>query len=360
METINKLFFLLKRPSVVLVTGKGCFSASEAIFQILKEEFKSQKISGFRVPWTRSRKEVIVLSNPQIEEEKTVKFLLKNSKKPILVLTHIGDIIPEKESFEGEEKGTRHLKETASVVKEEGGVVLNFDDGAIKGIKESIKSRVLAFGFQKRSDVRASDINLDLQGTNFKVSYQNYVIPLWLKRAFGKEQIYAALAAVSVALLQGINLVRASQLLKEHKPLPGKMKMIKGIKGSWIIDDTAASFSSAKEAIVVFSKIGEGNRKIAVLGDVLRTKEDPASFHEELGRRAAKSCDLLFAVGSRGKFLAKGALEAGMENVRHFYNADQAKKEIQKEMKEGDLVLISSSEETPMENILEEIRFIKP
>lgn len=358
MSIINKITFLLKRPSVVFVVGKGYDLASETILSLLGE--RARKVSETRIPWVRSRKEIIIFAEAGIEKEErsVVRFLLKNSRKPILVLTHTGNISLEKESFIGEEaKGS---KEIVSSVKEKGRVLLNFDDEAIREIKDYAKAQVVTFGFQKRADFRVSDINVDLEGTNFKINYQNYTIPFWLERVFGKEQIYAAAAAAAVALSEGINLVNASQSLRKYKSLPGKMRMIKGIKKTWIIDNTKdAHPSSMREALFLLSRIGKGKRKVAVLGDVLNSEKDPASAHEEIGREAAKSCDLLFAIGARAKFLVRGAKENGMEEVYHYYDPDQAKKEIQREIKEGDIVLVDASKEVPMEKVLEEIRFIR-
>ncbi len=361
MNIFNRIIFIIKRPPVVFVTGRGSSSASEAVFCVFGNGMKSRKISGIRIPWVKSRRGILVFSKPKLKkkEKKIIKFLLKNSRKPIVVLTHVGDIPSERESFAGEEP--HELRELVSFVKEKGGVVLNFDDETIRGFKDLAKARVITFGFQKKSDVRASDINMDLEGTNFKINYQNYTIPFWLERVFGKEQIYAVASSAAVALLEEINLVSASRLLRKYKSPSGKMRMIRGIKKTWIIDNTKdAHSSSMREALSLLSRIGKEKRRVAVLGDVLNSEKDPAFVHEEIGREAAKRCDLLFAIGARAKFLAKGAKENGMEKVYHYYDPDQAKKEIQREMKEGDIVLVDASEEAPMEKVLEEIKFIKP
>jgi UDP-N-acetylmuramyl pentapeptide synthase len=42
-------------------------------------------------------------------------------------------------------------------------------------------------------------------------------VPIWLKNLFGKENIYAALAAAMVGEILGINLVEISNGLKEYK-----------------------------------------------------------------------------------------------------------------------------------------------
>lgn len=358
MGILNKITFLFKRPLVVFVLGKGCDCTAEAVSQVVK----GRKVSGIKIPWVKSRKEIVVFNKEKInkKEAEIACFLMKNSRKPILVLTHLGNIPLERDSFQGEKN--ENIKEIVGAVKEKGGLVLNFDDETTQELGSLSRASVLSFGFQKRADLRATDINMDFEGINFKISYQNYIIPFWLEKIYGKEQIYAALAAAGTALLAGMNLVEASQSLKGYRSLPGKMRMIKGIKDSWIIDDSKeADPYSMREALSILSKIGKEKRKIAVLGDIISAGKEAPSIHESLGKEAVRSCDLLFVIGPRAKFIAKGAKEQGMpeDKVRHFYDVKEAKKEIQRELNQDDLILIDASKEMPMEEILEEIRFVE-
>ncbi len=97
-------------------------------------------------------------------------------------------------------------------------LILNFDDTGVKKFKEEISVKVLTFGFQERADLRATDINLNHlnQMVNFKVNHQGNVVPIWLEKYSGKEQIYAALAAISIGLIFELNLVEISQALKKN------------------------------------------------------------------------------------------------------------------------------------------------
>ncbi len=74
--------------------------------------------------------------------------------------------------------------------------------------------------------------------TNFKINYKGYVVPVWLDKIFGKEQVYAALTAAVAGLIYEMNLVEISQALKKYQGLPGKMRLIEGIKRSFILDNS--------------------------------------------------------------------------------------------------------------------------
>ncbi len=347
MNFFKKLSFLLKKPSVILVIGKGRSCATQAILQVLNPQLKKEKILIFESG----------LLDPK--EIKRFEFLLKRSRLPILVATRVGEIFPDKDFFAGERKETLQIKKLVKILPERGFLILNFDDETIREIQEEARARSLTYGFQEGADFWVSDINVNLNGTNFKMDYQENIIPFWLKNLFGKEQIYSALAAIAGGVAKEINLVEISQILRNYKSLPGKMKLISGIKRSSIIDDSeSATAFSMIEALGVLGKIEITGRKIAVLGDVLGIGKYTIEAHEAIGEKVSQVADLLFTVGARADFIAKGARSKGMleEKIFQFDNIEKAKKALQDEMKEGDLVLIDGSKEMKMEEMVEEIR----
>ena len=95
-------------------------------------------------------------------------------------------------------------------------LILDFDNEDIRTLIGKAMAKILTFGFQDGADLRATDINLNYisRGVNFKINYQGNVVPIWLEKYLGEEQIYAALAAISVGIIFGLNLVEISQALK--------------------------------------------------------------------------------------------------------------------------------------------------
>ena len=366
MNFLSKLTFLLKKPKIIIVTGNGRACAAEAIFQVLSQKLGSagERFSE-RVRKTQKIKIKDVLSSEilifpsAIDSSKEISFLLKNSSLPILVVTAVGEIPADKNFFAAELEKVKPISEVASEVPNKGCLVLNFDDETVREIgTKNKKIRCLTFGFQEGADCRASDIILN-KGTNFKVQYNNNIVPVWLDKLFGKEQIYSALAAVCVGTILDINLVEISQALKSYQSLPGKMRLIEGIKYTYILDDSEnASVYSMAEAVEILGKIKTEGRRIAVLGDILGIGKYTAEAHEAIGERVARNADLLFTIGARAKFIAQGALTKGMEKdkIFQFDEVDKAKMALQREMKKGDLVLIDGSKEMKMEEVVIEVR----
>lgn len=348
MNIFEKIKFLLKKPKLIVVTGNGRFCAKEAIFQVLNKYFKIGK--------------EILIFETDLEKEKKFKFLIKHSSLPLLVVTHIGDIPFDKDYFAGEKEETGSIQKLAKLLPSYGYLILNFDDETIREIKDynppTALSHKLTFGFQEGADFQATDINLN-SGTNFKINYEGNVVPIWLEKLFGKEQIYSALAAAAVGTILGLNLIEISQALKNYHSLPGKMRLIEGIKRSRILDDSqSATVFSMIEAIEILGG-SPAPRKIAVLGDVIGIGKYTIEAHETIGERVAKSTDLLFTFGPRAKFIAQGAREKGMplDRIFEFDTIEQGKLKLRSEIKEEDLILVDGSKEMKMSEIIEEILF---
>ena len=353
MNLINKIKFLLKRPKVVIVTGEGRACAKKAIFQVLKQYFKIDS-------------EILIfdsdLTNSSYVE--TLRFFIKNSSLPVLVVTQVGDIPPEKDFFAGEKEKTLTIRKLAKTMPAQGFLVLNFDDETVREIKDynppTTPSHIITFGLQEGADFRASDIKLNT-GTNFKINYKGNIVPVWLEKLFGKEQVYSALVATAVGTIFDLNLVEISQALKNYQSLPGKMKLIEGIKHSWILDDSeSANVFSMTEAIEILGKIQGFKRKIAVLGDIIGIGKYTIEAHEAIGERVARNSDLLFTFGQRAKFIAQGAIQKGMvlEKIFQFDTINEGKLKLQDEIKEGDLILVDGSKEMEMAKVVEEIKAI--
>jgi len=349
MGFFSKLIFLLKKPKVIIVTGKGRRCAKEAIFQVLKSYFKLED-------------EILILETDLTDSASTekLKFLIKHSSLPILVVTHLGEIPPEVDFFAAERGKANQIRELAKLMPTFGYLILNFDDETVREIKDETNLKELTFGFGEGANFQATDIKLNT-GTNFKINYKGNIVPVWLERIFGKEQIYSALSAASVGIVLDLNLVEISQGLKNYQSLPGKMRLISGIKNSWILDDSeSATVFSMVEAIEILGGVQEFKRKIAVLGDVVGIGKYTIEAHEAIGERVAKNANLLFTFGQRAKFIAQGAIQKGMalEKIFQFDTAEEGKIRLQDEIKEGDLILVDGSKEMEMGKIVEEIKSV--
>lgn len=355
-EILIKFAFRIKKPAVVVVCGKSQLCSAEAIYHVLRGKFRAKKV--FKPRFSDFLGNNVLIFCPREGKEKGLSFFFKSAEKSIVVLTNVGDISPDFLFFAGEEEDIRGAAELAKKLSARGYLISNFDDETTREVGDMIEAKHITFGLQKGADFLATDIKIDEASTNFKVNFQGSSVPVWLDRLFGKEQIYASLAAITVGAKLGLNLVEISQSLKNYASFPGKMRMRQGIKGALVIDDSeSASPHSMAESLQVLKKVKSEGRKIAVLGDILGLGKYTIGAHEAIGERIKGSADLLFTLGTRAKFLAEGARNQGFDpkNIFEFLDRNELVLKLKETIKEKDVILIDGSKEMDMGSVAREL-----
>jgi len=290
---------------------------------------------------------------------------LTNWIKPdVSVITALGDTPVHVEFFTGPEalwaEKSKILKKLLSKDK----AILNFDDETVFTMKEKTEAEVITFGLKEGADVRGLNYKIMLsedgkipQGITFKIKHKGTINPVRIYNGFGKQQMYACLAAAAIGIVFELNMVKISEFLSFYKSPPGRLKFLRGIKDTYILDDTYNSSPIALHAALDTLRDLPGKRKIAVLGDMMELGKHTISAHKEAGQAVAKICDLIFTVGLRAKFIKEGALEAGFpkENIFEFGNSKEAGLELQNQIKKKDLILVKGSQSMRMERVVEEV-----
>lgn len=396
LELLAKFILWRYKPKIIVVMGNiGKTCSQEAIFSVLQKKFRTKRNQGefegkrdviFNILGLENFKKnafiaclnflkILVFSKnyPQvfifevgIKKPGDSKYLEK-LKPEIAVVTAIGEIPVNIEFFAGSKSMALQKFKVLENLPHWGYAVLNYDDETVREMKEEIGAHCLTFGFQAGADLRASDVsqhflpgNLERSGLNFKLNFNGNIVPIWILGTYGKPQVYAALAASAVGLILKLNLIEVSQaLLKEYKSPPGRMTLEKGIKHTWILNDSyEVSPASMMSALQTLDELDSEGRKIAVLGDMMGIGKYTEHSHRAVGEAASKFADLLFCIGPRAKFIADEATKRGFskEKIFELNSADEAGKVIQNEIKEGDLILIKGSKEIKLEKIVEEIK----
>jgi UDP-N-acetylmuramyl pentapeptide synthase len=214
MNFLIKTNLYFKRPRVIIVTGNNNVLAAEAIYQVLSKKLKVRKTLIQNIPFVD--KDEILIIESKIKDLSSLNFLAKNSNSPILLVTNLGEIFPDNIFFAGDKKNAEEILKFTNILPINSQLVFNFDDEALKEIKNSINLKIFTFGFGEGSDFLASDIKFN-HITNFKLNYLGNTVPIWLDFPAEKAHIYNTLAAISVGAIFNLNLVEASQGLKNLK-----------------------------------------------------------------------------------------------------------------------------------------------
>ncbi len=257
-------------------------------------------------------------------------------------------------------------------VPENGLVVLNADDDRVAAFASRTSAPVLTYGFRP-ADLQAigyevgvrEDFSFDpgeeFSTTHVRVKSRNGEVDLTLKNTLGKAQVSAALAATAVGLHLGLSFDEIFKRLLSYQSPPGRLRPLPGIKGTLVLDDSynaaPASTSSALSTLQEFSPF-EGRRRIAVLGDMAELGQYSEAEHRNVGLQAASGgVDLLLCVGEKARDICRGAAEAGMEaeHVLEFSNAEEAGRWLDRNIKQGDIVLVKGSQSARMEKVVKDI-----
>ena len=261
------------------------------------------------------------------------------------------------------------LRDEAGVAEEEGTpleylprngdglAVLNADDMWCDKLRIRTNATVVTVGIEKFADIRASDIKIngDVKfRLNIAKKRDDVIVRL---KTLGSHQIYNALQAAAVAYIQGLDLddIREGLETMEYPKMRMEQAMLRGVR--FVNDCYNANVPSMKAALRMIRETPCNNQKIAVLGDMLELGEHTRREHLNIGAMAANSrLKRLIVVGQAARWIAEGAVDAGMEThgVVPVLNAGEAAESLLSLVQEGDLVLIKGSRALRLEKILEE------
>jgi UDP-N-acetylmuramoyl-tripeptide--D-alanyl-D-alanine ligase len=226
-----------------------------------------------------------------------------------------------------------------------GTAVLNGDDPNVRWMREHTRARVTTFGFDETNDVRASDPVLDWpHGTRFRLHTREGMREV-RSRLLGRPGVYAILAAVAVALTEGVALDRAIAALEALEPTPGRLQPVVLASGAVLLRD---DFKSPEETILaaldVLAEIS-ATRRIVVLGEVAEQVGSRRDVYRRLGERVALVASRAIFVTEHGRFRDywAGARRAGFRRdavLDAGLRARAAVEALRDDLGPGDVVLI--------------------
>ena len=396
LEAEAKLVLKKYKPKIIAVTGSvGKTSTKDAIFAVVGETLiarKSEKSfnSEIGLPLTILDCEN-AWSNPLLWSKNIIKGLALiitsvhypkwlvlelGAGKPgdieratrivtpdVAVVTRFGDVPVHVEFFKNPDELFEEKAELVKALRPTGVIIVNADDERVLALREKTKAMSLTFGLNEGAMFRATNIHTAYEdgapvGTTFKLEHDGSVFPVEMRGVLGVQPVYSALAGISVGAYLKLNIVDIIGRLSSHISPVGRMRIIPGLKGSTIIDDTYNSSPvAAVAAVEALKSIKTKGKRIAVLGDMLELGKFTIDEHKKIGKLAGKFCDIIVAVGPRAQYIAEGALDADMseKNIIDFDDSRLAGKYVESIIGEGDVVLVKGSQGIRMERAVEEV-----
>ncbi len=233
-------------------------------------------------------------------------------------------------------------------------LIINADDAFLmEGIEDRFEGEVITFGLEAgTAEIRAEGIELNDRATRFVLCTGGGSIVIESRLA-GRFNIYNSLAAAAAAYAMGFTLEAIKKGLESFNGLPMRSEVLVRGGVTYINDAYNANPSSMEESVkelVRRAKEGhEGKRAIAVLGDMLELGTYSQDEHIKLGRRlSGLPVDILIGVGP----LMSLTVEAFQKKGVTAGSAKDAARELQRLVREGDVVLIKGSRGMRMEDAL--------
>ncbi|MGH9148044.1 MAG: UDP-N-acetylmuramoyl-tripeptide--D-alanyl-D-alanine ligase [Vicinamibacterales bacterium] len=238
-------------------------------------------------------------------------------------------------------------------------LVANADDPLVMARARQFAGRVMTFGLASAADVRAVSVrDLGLDGIEAELQTPAGSVPLKCP-LIGQANLANVLAAAAVALQFEIPLSDISTTTRTLRPMHHRGEVRRLSRGLTVIDDSYNSNPSALERAVRVVGGVRGQRRIAVIGEMLELGDSSIALHEQCGRAiAASGVDSLVTVGGEpARALGRAAVNAGMSAVAvvHAPTSVEAADVISQLVTPGDVVLVKGSRGIRTETVVERL-----
>jgi UDP-N-acetylmuramoyl-tripeptide--D-alanyl-D-alanine ligase len=386
----------LKRhaPKIIAVTGNvGKTSTKDAIYAVVSQQYnarKSQKsnnseigipltILGLDTAWSSFsgwgkniwRGFVVAFFSKDFPEwlvlevgadhpgdiEKVCQWLHPD----IVVLTRMSEVPVHIEFFKNAEEVLREKMFLALALKKEGTLVVNSDDPHFMEAVKLLNCKKVFYGATPGADVEIVESEIAYDASPLSLPVGQYAVmrmggaeeKIEIMGVLGNHIMYPIAAAAAVSVVLGAQSKLSSAFTNFDSP-KGRMRVLKGRSSSVILDDTYNSSPlAAAAALKSLASLSVRGRKIAALADMKELGANSQQAHFEIGRMAGEIVYKLVTVGEMSKWIARGALEAGLSptKIESYDSAEEAGKALKDFVRAGDAVLVKGSQSMRMERV---------
>lgn len=284
----------------------------------------------------------------------------------VAVLTAVPDMPVHVEYFSSPEAVLKEKRILPDAVGPDGLIVLDGDCKHTNGIAQSFGERsVVRYGYDKKNDVHIATAKVLYEheipvGMHYSVAGDDATYQLEMRGILGKQSAYPAAAALAVAKYLQIPAEVATARLCEHEPPKGRMRVLEGIRGSTVIDDTYnASPEAVRAALEALQMVKTKGKKIAILGDMAELGKYAQQAHVEAGQLAQHCADIFITIGMRARDSAFAAQEAGMsENAVFSYKHGEWQtltEQLLAIIEPHDIILLKGSQFIRLEKVAEHL-----
>ena len=246
--------------------------------------------------------------------------------------------------------------EITSQFNKESILVVNTDCPMLAPEKVKGDYELICVGSKGHEDYVVEDVeDYGAKGIKFKLLCNNNSYDISLPIA-GAHNAKNASLAIAVGELLGITPQEAAVGLQNTELTGRRLNMVQH-KGMQIIDDTYNACEDSIKSGLNTLMATEGERKVAILGDIFALGEHAERIHRSVGTYIGeKNVDMLVAIGDNAKYYAEEAKKAlGDERVKYFAKKEDFIMEKDDIIKSGDVILVKASLGMSLEKVTQAI-----
>ncbi len=357
-DTLKALYEIAKlkrsfyKIPVIAITGSvGKTSTKDIIANVVSQKYKTLKTIGnnnnnIGLPFTilKLQDEEAMVLEMGMNHFGEIRLLTNIAKPNICVITNIGT------SHIGN-LGSRQniLKAKLEILEgtENPTIIINNDNDLLHKWQEENKNEknIITYGIEEKSNLNAKEIILKESGSEFTCKIQEKDEKINVPVG-GEHFILNSLCAICVGKELGIEPDKIKKGIEEFELTKKRMEIIETKTGIKIINDSYnASLESIKASLKYLSSL-DGNRKIAVLGDILELGEYAEKLHKKVGEEIPKSkIDILICRGENAKYIVEEAEKLGMPKEKIYYlkSNEEIVEKIKEIAKPKDIILLKAS-----------------
>jgi UDP-N-acetylmuramoyl-tripeptide--D-alanyl-D-alanine ligase len=249
-------------------------------------------------------------------------------------------------SVEAIASGKAELIESLSA---EGTALLNADDPRVRALAARTRARVVLFGESDDAALRATEVRASgIEPLRFNATYRGERAEVSVPLP-GRHVVVAALAALGSAHALGVPLEEAAVALGTLEQPRHRMEIRRAGRLTVIDDSYNASPAAVLAALAVLREVR--GRRIAVIGDMLELGTLSADAHEEVGRGAARSTDVLVGVGELARTAVAAAKLAGLAETHVVADGAEALVLLKRLQRPDDTILVKGSHSLALDRL---------
>ena len=287
-----------------------------------------------------------------------VALLCEIARPEVVVVTNVG--VAHLEVFGSWEAIVEASAEPVQALDGDGLAVLNADDPVVRGYAERTGASVRWFGLSHDADVRASELEVDVDGrVRFMLETNGDREPVELAVP-GEHMVSNALAAAAVGSALGVSATECATALKDAHVSAWRMEMFTTADDVRVVNDAYnASPESMAAGLKAARWMARDGRLVAVLGHMAELGPIALDEHERLGELIVRvGVDRLITVGDPARMIYRAAVREGQlpEDALDVDTVQEAIDTLRGWLRPGDVVLVKGSRVVGLERVAEALR----